>query len=230
MTLAEKILAFNQNLQIKEELPDNIRVLYPYQENPEVQKIAAAFYHKYYSDHQGRKLILGINPGRLGAGATGVPFTDPKRLKTYCGIDCSFSLHEPSSVFVHEVIQAYGGVSQFFGRYYISSVCPLGFVKIDEQGRETNFNYYDSSAMAQALTPFIVSTIRDQIDFGLETERVYCMGTGKNFKFLNALNKLYRLFGEVVPLEHPRYVMQYKSKAKSQYIDKYLKALTDTLK
>jgi hypothetical protein len=223
MTFADQILSFNQNIQIKENLPDNIRVLYPYQENPEVLQIASAFYKKYYDDHRQRKLILGINPGRLGAGATGVPFTDPKRLKTYCDIDCSFSLHEPSSVFVHEVIQAYGGVEQFFGEFYISSVCPLGFVKVDEQGRETNYNYYDSPALAQALTPFIVSTLREQIGFGIDTDKVFCLGTGKNFKFLKALNLAHKLFGEVIPLEHPRYVMQYKSKAKDSYIDKYLR-------
>ena len=227
MTFADHILDFNQRLRIPNKLPDHVRALYPYRENPEVVKIATAFYKKYYEDHQKRRLILGINPGRLGAGATGVPFTDPKRLKTYCDIDCSFSLHEPSSVFVHEVIQAYGGVEKFFGNFYISSVCPLGFVKIDEQGRETNYNYYDSPALAKALTPFIVSTLREQIAFGLETEQVYCMGTGKNFKFLNTLNKEYQLFGEVIPLEHPRYVMQYKSRLKEQYIDKYLRALEE---
>jgi hypothetical protein len=227
MTFADLILAFNQHLSIEDNLPDNIRVLYPYQENPEVVKIATAFYKKYYDDQQVRKLILGINPGRLGAGATGVPFTDPKRLKTYCDIDCSFSLHEPSSVFVHEVIQAYGGVEKFFGDYYISSVCPLGFVKIDEQGRETNYNYYDSHTLAAALTPFILSTLREQINFGLDTQKVYCLGTGKNFKFLKNLNQQHQLFGEVVPLEHPRYVMQYKSKTKDSYIDKYLRNLGD---
>ena len=225
MTFADQILAFSQSLNIQEKLPDNIRVLYPYRENPEVLQIATTFYKKYYDDHRRRKLILGINPGRLGAGATGVPFTDPKRLKTYCDIDCSFSLHEPSSVFVHEVIQAYGGVAKFFGDFYISSVCPLGFVKIDDQGRETNYNYYDSAALAEALTPYIVSTLREQINFGLDTGRVYCLGTGKNFKFLKNLNREHQLFGEVLPLEHPRYVMQYKSKAKDSYIDKYLRLL-----
>ena len=227
MTFADHILSFNQHLKIRVNLPENIRVLSPYRENPEVLRIATAFYKKYYDDHQGRKLILGINPGRLGAGATGVPFTDPKRLKTFCDIDCGFSLHEPSSVFVHEVIQAYGGVEKFFGDFYISSVCPLGFVKVDDQGRETNYNYYDSPAFAASLTPFIVATLQEQIDFGIDTNKVFCLGTGKNFKFLKALNTKHSLFGEVIPLEHPRYVMQYKSRLKEQYIDKYLRALEE---
>jgi len=225
MNFADRILAFNQHLRISVKLPDHVRALYPYRENPEVVKIARTFYKKYYNDQQERKLILGINPGRLGAGATGIPFTDPKRLKTYCNIDCSFSLHEPSSVFVHEVIQAYGGVEKFFGAFYISSVCPLGFVKIDEWGRETNFNYYDSAALSEALTPFVVSTLQEQIAFGLDTTKVFCLGTGKNYKFLKTLNQTYQLFGKVVPLEHPRYVMQYKSKTKDHYIDKYLQRL-----
>ena len=31
-------------------------------------------------------------------------------------------------------------------------------------------------------------------------------------------------FNEIIALEHPRYVMQYKAKFKNQYIDKYIKA------
>lgn len=32
-------------------------------------------------------------------------------------------------------------------------------------------------------------------------------------------------FAELIPLEHPRYVMQYKLKPKAEYINKYLQAL-----
>lgn len=53
------------------------------------------------------------------------------------------------------------------------------------------------------------------------------MGTGKNAAFLQALNEKEKFFKEVVPLEHPRFVMQYKSKTKSQYIDKYLTAFEE---
>jgi hypothetical protein len=44
-------------------------------------KICSSFYQKYYADNKKRSLIIGINPGRFGAGVTGIPFTDPIRLK-----------------------------------------------------------------------------------------------------------------------------------------------------
>lgn len=224
-TFAEKVIAFNQNLELREKLPPSINIMNPFRENPEALDISSAFYRQYYSDQQTRKLILGINPGRLGAGATGIPFTDPKRLNSHCGIHCSMNLHEPSSVFIYDMIDAYGGVKAFYKSYYISSVCPLGFVKMDKKGKATNYNYYDSATLASAVTPFIVASIKAQIAFGIDTTTAFCLGTGKNYKFLKALNDQYQFFGKITPLEHPRYVMQYKTKTKDVYIDKYIKEL-----
>ncbi len=56
----------------------------PFKENPDALAISSAFYKKYYDDHRMRRLILGINPGRFGAGVTGIPFTDTKRLTEKC--------------------------------------------------------------------------------------------------------------------------------------------------
>ena len=57
------------------------------------------------------------------------------------------------------------------------------------------------------------------------TDTCFCFGTGKNEKFLLALNDKYRFFGKIIALEHPRFIMQYRSKRKQEYIDKYLQAL-----
>ncbi len=159
MTFADQVISFNQNLVLDAKLPKNIKVLHPFKENKEVLSIASSFYKKFYNDTNTRKLILGINPGRLGAGATGVPFTDTKRLHSHCKIASSFQLHEPSSVFVYEVIDAYGDVFDFYKKFYISSVCPLGFVIEDSNGRVKNYNYYDSAALIKKTTSFIVDTI-----------------------------------------------------------------------
>lgn len=225
MTFGQQVIAFNKQLDLNIKLPSQIKVLHPYKDNPEVIPIATKFYDTFYNDSNKRKLILGINPGRLGAGATGIPFTDTKRLKSYCNIETSFQLHEPSSVFVYEVIDAYGNTEGFYKNFYISSVCPLGFVIEDAKGSVKNYNYYDSASLTKKVTPFIKKTIEAQLAFGIDTEKVFCMGTGKNFKFLKAFNEKYNFFNQVIPLEHPRYVMQYKSKSKLLYIDKYLKAL-----
>ncbi|NER13054.1 DUF4918 family protein [Leptobacterium flavescens] len=225
MTFAEQVIRFNKNLELDISLPKNIKVLHPFKENPQVLPIAEAFYGKFYNDNRERKMVLGINPGRLGAGSTGIPFTDPKRLSEKCGLEIDLHLHEPSSVFVYEVIDAYGSVTDFYSNVYIGSVCPLGFVIEDQKGKVKNYNYYDSASLAKKTTPFIVDSIKKQLEFGIDRQTGYCMGTGKNFAFLKKLNEEHRFFEELIPLEHPRYVMQYKAKTKSLYIDKYIKAL-----
>ncbi len=69
---------------------------------------------------------------------------------------------------------------------------------------------------------FIVESLWMQLEFGIKRDVCFCLGTGQNFKFLLKLNSELKLFQEIVPLEHPRYVMQYKTKQKQKYIDKYI--------
>jgi len=59
-----------------------------------------------------------------------------------------------------------------------------------------------------------------------KNDRIIVFGTGKNLKFLEKLNKEYAFTPELVALEHPRYIMQYKYKLREQYIAKYLEAFT----
>ena len=223
--LAEKIIRFNSALQFRGKLPEGIRIMNPFKEEPGALRVSSAFYRKYYGDSRQRHFILGINPGRFGAGLTGVPFTDPKRLVSRCGIEYTGApAHEPSSVFIYDMIEAFGGEKKFYSRFYINSICPLGFTSLKETGKEVNYNYYDSAELTAAVYSFMVRSIKKQIAFGLNTKKAFCFGTGKNEKFLRALNEKYRFFGEIIALEHPRYIMQYKAKQKQQYIEKYLSA------
>lgn len=224
-TFADHVIAFNQSLYFTGPLPEGIRILNPFKENEETLSVSSAFYQKYYADNHPRRMILGINPGRFGGGVTGVPFTDSKRLKKECNLSYSGKeTHEPSSVFVYEVIAAFGGVEAFYRRFYINSICPLGFTKITGPGKEVNYNYYDSRELTQAVYGFIVESIWTQIGLGVETDVCFCFGIGKNEKFLRQLNHEQHFFRKIVALEHPRFVMQYKAKTKDQYIQKYLSA------
>ena len=224
-TFADKVIQFNQNLHFTGTLPPGVNILNPFREDKNILPVSAAFYRKYYNDQNPRHLILGINPGRFGGGVTGVPFTDPKRLKKECGLPYpGKETHEPSSVFVYEVVHAYGGPEAFYQHFYINSVCPLGFTATGKNGREVNYNYYDSRELTAAVYDFIVASIRQQIAFGIKTDVCFCFGTGKNEKFLRGLNEEQKFFGKVVALEHPRFVMQYKARSKQVYIDKYLAA------
>ena len=172
-------------------------------------------------------MIVGINPGRLGAGVTGVPFTDSYRLLEKCGIVIDgLVTYEPSSVFVYDVVDAYGGAESFYRDFYITSVSPLGFVKFNSKNREVNFNYYDDAVLQQVIEPFIIASLEHQLDFGIDRSCCFCMGTNKNYNYLSQLNWQKGYFREIVPLEHPRFVMQYRLKQKEDYIKKYIAAFS----
>jgi hypothetical protein len=227
MTFADKIILFNQSLRFDYPLPENILVMNPFADNPEALQASSLFYRKYYSDNRPRRLILGINPGRFGAGVTGVPFTDSKRLKARCGIDITgVSTHELSSVFVYEFIDAYGGPESFYSDYYISAVCPLGFVRTMPDGNRVNLNYYDDKIILESCREFITGSLEKQLGFGIDREVCICFGNNKNYRYLLELNREKHYFGRIVPLEHPRFIMQYKLKTKEIYIEKYLREIT----
>lgn len=225
-TLATKIIRFNTQLNLSKKLYKGIQVMNPFQDNPEILHITDAFYHRFYSDFQKRKLIVGINPGRLGAGVTGIPFTDTKRLTDVCNIAIdSVSSHEPSSVFIYEVIEAYGGVKKFYGDYFINSMSPLGFIEKNAKGNWVNCNYYDYPRLFEQTRPFIVSSLKKQIALGIDTSNCIVLGK-KNAKYLKTINTKEKLFDSITVLDHPRYIVQYKSKDKEKYLMEYLMALS----
>jgi len=216
----QSVLTYHFNLSPDIKLPKGVEWLIPYSEQ-ETRDCMTAFYNKFYDDQRKRTFILGINPGRLGAGLTGVPFTDPICLEEL-GIENSFpKKHELSSIFIHEMISACGGAQSFFQQYYITSLSPLGFVK---DGK--NYNYYDDAVLSKIIRPFIIETIEAQLKFGCDQSKVYCLGQGKNFDYLNKLNAEYRWWERVIPLPHPRWIMQYRRKRKEEFLALYKESLS----
>lgn len=225
-TFADRIIAFNKNLKFTAPLPLGVGVMNPFQENPAAVVAAQEFYDKFYKDNKIRRLLIGINPGRFGAGQTGVPFTDPIRLRNECGISyAGGNSREASSVFIYEMIHAFGGVKEFYSKFFISALSPLGFTKLTQKGNPVNHNYYDSPDLLQATYPFIIDCLKKQLKLGVDPDKVICLGTGKNYKILQKINKEHGFFKEIIPLEHPRFIIQYKSKEKDLYIQKYMNAL-----
>src|SRR3569833_1505993 len=230
MTFAEKTIQFNKQVDFKGTLPVGISIMNPFKESPQAVRITEQFYNKYYSDDNKRYLILGINPGRFGGGVTGVPFTDSKRLKSACGIDyIGKETHEPSSVFIYEMIDAFGGPAEFYSHIYINSMFPLGFTATNAAGKEVNYNYYDSKELIATVYDAIIENIQKLIDIGCYTDSCFCFGTGTNEKFLKKINHEQGFFKNIVALEHPRFIMQYKAKTKQQYIDKYIAAFRSVI-
>jgi hypothetical protein len=215
-SFADRIIHFNSTLNPNLSLPEGIAIMNPFRDNPRALEISSQFYRKFYSDNKTRRLILGINPGRFGAGVTGIPFTDTKRLAEKCGLHIeNLKTHEPSSVFVYEVIDAYGGPERFYGDFYINSPCPLGFIKATEKGKAVNYNYYDSKALTLAVYPFMIESVKAHIALGIDTRVAFCLGSGKNYQVLSRMNEEHGFFDRLIPLEHPRFIMQYRSKQKA---------------
>ncbi|HZK62401.1 MAG TPA: uracil-DNA glycosylase family protein [Anaerovoracaceae bacterium] len=222
-TFADRVVLFFKELEYIGPLPQGISIMNPFRENPRIIPVISQFYNKFYNDNRSRHLILGINPGRFGAGVTGISFTDTKRLADKCGLSISgLETFETSSVFIYEMIDAFGGAEKFYSEFFITSVSPLGFTAVNGNGKTINYNYYDSKKLMEAVSGFIVESILKQLEFGIIRDICFCLGTGQNYKFILHLNSELKIFGEIVPLEHPRYIMQYKSKQKQFYIDKYI--------
>ncbi len=232
MTFAEQILQFNESLPGElPSLPDGIKAINPYKgaRKELIKEVTFAFYSKYYNDTHPRRMILGSSPARRGSAVTGIPFADSAHLYNETGIYVG-KIHasQPSSKFLYDVILKYGGFHKFYSDFYMNFVCPLGLVKTDPMGKETNCDYCDNHKLTEALYTFIVDSIRRQINFGIDTKVCFCIGSSKNYDFLTRLNKSFNFFGAIIPLEHPRYIMQYNSKHKDMFMQKYLNAFTHT--
>ncbi len=218
---ATNLFQFYTHLNPPEHLPDDIIWLYP-QKQLVVQTILKQFLNKFYSDDHKRVLLLGINPGRYGAGITGINFTAPKQLREYCDIENPFSGSELSAEFIYTMIHAYGGVQKFYSHFFIGSVCPLGLV---QDGK--NLNYYDEKELLKTVEPFIVENLSRLISFNVNNDICISIGGEKNFKYLCLLNVKYKWFKQVVSVPHPRFIMQYKRKQVTDYIELYLKVLKE---
>jgi hypothetical protein len=188
----------------------------PY-EDARVRRYLRAFLGGFFDDDRERVLVFGINPGRLGAGITGITFTDPVALADFCGIQNHLPRkREPSSVFIYDFIHHWGGPRAFYRSFFLTALCPLGFLR-----GPNNLNYYDDPRLARAVTPFIVRSIERHIAFGARTDSVIIIGAGTNKRFFDALNERHRFFDRVLTVEHPRFIQQYRYRSRDQYLLKY---------
>lgn len=222
MTFGEKVVAYYRSLLPPSNLPAEVKVLFPFSD-PLIMELVAQFYQGFYNDNNSRTFLIGINPGRLGGGTTGIPFTDPVRLDAELNIANELPKKaELSSRFVYDVVRACGGAQAFYQGFYITSVCPVGFTKDAK-----NLNYYDLRSLQEQLEPYMVAELKKQVAFG-SNPIAYSLGMGKNISYLNKLNKQHGFFETIEPLPHPRWVMQYRLKRKDEFIHLYKKKLMGT--
>jgi len=220
ITFSKQILDFYFSLTKNPPLPKGVEAIYPF-DTVETREVMQTFFNKYYNDTKPRTYLIGINPGRLGSGVTGIGFADAYHLEKYCDIPNNFDKRvEISAAFMFEVIEAYGGVKKFYGNFFFTTVMPLGLLK---EGK--NYNYYDDKETQKSLEPFITETLLKQMSLDAAKPHVICVGTGKNLKYLQAFNDKHHCFESIDVVPHPRWVMQYRRKEKEKYIGVYMEAL-----
>ena len=222
---ADRLLHFLTAFPLPGPLPGGAQALSPLGE-PAVYDLLSRFAYKFYADNRPRVAVLGINPGRLGMGRTGVAFTDPGALREICGIanDLPRGRPELSTQFVYRVVEALGGPTAFYRHFFLSSIYPLVLLN-----HGLNHNYYDSPALLNTLWPDLQRSLRQQAgDFGLRRDVAVSLGR-RNGEFLTKLNKEQHLFDKIVVLDHPRYLMQYRRRDLDTNVAKYVETLGSLL-
>ena len=214
-TFADRAFEFYRQL-VTPRVPRGVNVMNPYAD-PRVRQLTRAFLDRYFADDSPRTLVFGINPGRFGAGITGITFTDPVALADFCAVPNHLERRrELSSVFIYDFIRRWGGPLAFYRSFFLTALCPLGFTR-----SRVNLNYYDDPRLARAVTPFIVRSIEQQIALGCSTDTAVVIGAGTNKRFFEGLNERHRFFRNVLSVEHPRYIMQYRRKRLDEYLERY---------
>lgn len=222
---ADRLLHFLTAFPLPGPLPGGAQALSPFGE-PAVYDLLSQFACKFYADNRPRVAVLGINPGRLGMGRTGVAFTDPGALAEFCGIAHDLPRQRPeiSTQFIYRVVEAMGGPVAFYQHFYLGSVYPLVLLR-----EGLNYNYYDAPALIEALWADMRRSLRQQVhEMGLRTDVVVSLGKRNGF-FLNRLNNELGLFDKVVVFDHPRYLMQYRRRELDANVAHYVKILGSQL-
>jgi len=120
---------------------DDIVVLDDFLDNWENIK---KFNEKYYKGSYPKTVLCGINPGKNGAGKTGIPFIDFSSLSELIeGVETTGT--ERSAQFFYDVVQEIGA-ERFYRSFYVTNISWLGFIK---DGK--NVNYYTLSDNAKAF-------------------------------------------------------------------------------
>ncbi len=218
-TFGEQVIDFFRTLELPEPLPAGVEALNPYIDS-RVRDTVAAFYAAYFNDTHRRVFLIGINPGRLGAGVTGIAFADTDALRAWNVPNDVPETRELSAGFISQVVDGFGGPTEFYRRFFLTSICPLGFVKDG-----VNYNYYDDTAGMNMLLPYIQKTFAVQHGFGAAPVAVV-LGKGKNYAAVAKMNDVHGWFETVVPLEHPRFIMQYRRASADSYVSRYIKTLS----
>ena len=79
------------------------------------------------------------------------------------------------------------------------------------------------------MEKYIIQNIKAHLGYGCNPKVALCMGQGKNYKYFTKLNEKHHFFEEIVPLPHPRWVMQYRRKRMEEFREMFVEKLQEAL-
>lgn len=181
------------NTKYGEELKDSgIGILSAFKEN---QQNIIEFHKKYVENNSPKIVICGINPGRYGAGLTGIPFVDFNSLqKLLPGITKENS--ERSSRFFFSIIEEFGAI-KFYQNFHVTNLSGLGFYNI-KLGKNVNYDI-----LPQHIAIFILEKFVEEMNL-VKPEIIVPLGKIVNFELTLNLVKNDRINAKIGKrLNHP---------------------------
>lgn len=174
-------------------------------------------YYDKYVDFDSDKIVLcGLNPGRFGAGLTGVPFIDFKSLSKMLS-NIKKDDGESSAQFFFELVKKFG-IEKFYKICYVTNISKFGYSK-KSSAKNVNYPKLPNSAQDWLFKRFIeeMNLIKPKVIIPLSDDVA---------KTLKVLTQAQQLDYKIAPkLNHPAWVMTYKKKDKNLWLQKYYETI-----
>ena len=180
-------------------------------------------FHKIYVEPNSPKVVIcGINPGRNGAGLTGIPFIDFASLSKMLP-DIKENDWEPSAKFFFSVIQKFE-IEAFYRNFHVTNISWFGFSRIDKQ---KNVNYFEKDISTEIAIYLIDKFVEEMEHINPD----YIIPLSKPVLYeLESLKKQNKIRAKIgIRLNHPSWVTTYCSNDLSTWRQKYVDTLTKYL-
>ena len=172
-----------------------------------------AFWQHYVPYPLPQTVILGLNPGRFGAGQTGIPFIDFRSLSVLLpDAELPKLDSEPSATFFFRVVQQIGA-EKFYREFFVSNVSALGYLR---NGK--NANYTDLPQVAQQI---VARNFAEEMA-ALRPKRIIALGR-------EAEASAQELYPDgsvrISHLPHPSWIMTYRLREAQSWVRRYAQML-----
>jgi hypothetical protein len=125
-----------------------------------------------------------------------------------------------SAEFISRVIEAYGGPGAFYSDVFMTALSPLGFIR-----NGVNINFYDDAELEMMMSPQIITWMKRTFDAGVRRDTTILLGSGKLRTFMERNVREHVGVRDVIYLDHPRFIMQYRRSQVSQYVSLYVETI-----